>query len=195
MAGAKTGPLTQASTAADVKAALEALATVNTVDVVADATSARALWTVRFSAGQANAGEAQPLLVAHAGTLTYASASPVDRVLVLRTYAALAGNVRADINDLTHIAVALTHRTESAAVSETVEQQTLACDATGGSFRLKFMGVTTGAIAHNADQTTLQTALNAFAPLRTVTASLGACAQSCRATATAAWCSRSVAAH
>jgi hypothetical protein len=81
--------------------------------------------------------------------------------------------VRADINDLTQIAVALTHRTESAAVSETVEQQTPACDATGGS--KKFMGVTTGAIAYNADQTTLQTALNAFAPLRTVTASLGDC--------------------
>jgi hypothetical protein len=87
MAGAKTGPLTQASTA--ILRPRSRRLPRSAPWTWSNRTSARALWTVDRAllrgSGQRRRGAAAAGLVAHAGTLTYASASPVDRVLVLRT--------------------------------------------------------------------------------------------------------------
>ncbi len=85
MAGAKTGPLTQASTA--VLRPRSRRLPRSAPWTWSNLTSARALGpcAVRSPRVRPTPAWRKPLLVAHAGTLTYASASPVDRVLVLRT--------------------------------------------------------------------------------------------------------------
>ncbi len=77
MAGATTGPLTQTSTAADVKAALEALPSVGSVDVSRVGPDAEGgyLWrmTMTALAGAANCAagaEASTCLAVHVGSLT-----------------------------------------------------------------------------------------------------------------------------